>query len=121
MGNWKAINSESSAIAALVVLCQDYVLIDEEFMANSKVQKNMNNESFWIELAQELHGKVHGQLNAKFAQENEGAYDDCDDCVVPDDVVLDFIMNTTNRFELNDIICETIDNWLKHFGRKRFS
>lgn len=115
------IDKESSAITALVVLCQDYVLIDEEFMANPKVQKNMNNAAFWIELAQALYGKIHEQIKAGFNSENDGAYDDCDECAMPEDVVLDFIMNPTNRFTLNDVICETIDGWLKHFGHKRFA
>ena len=121
MSNWKLMDRESNTITALVVLCQDYVLMDEEFMANVKVQNNMNNESFWIELAQELYGKIHEQLSATFVSEHEGAYDDCDECGVSEDVVLNFVMNPTHRFDINDIICETVDGWLKHFGHKRFS
>lgn len=121
MSNWKIITEESSVIAALVIMCQDYVLIDEEFMVNEKIQKNINNETFWIELAQELQGKVNEKFQIEFDVENEGGYDDCDECHVSDVTILNFIMNPSNRFELNDMICETIERWLKHFGNKRFA
>ena len=120
MSNWNVINKEPNAIAALVIMCQDYVLIDEEFMANEKVKKHMNSEMFWIELAQELNGKVNEKLQSEMEGEVESGYDDYEDSRVSDTAVLNYIMDPSNRFELNDMICETVDRWLKHFGHKRF-
>lgn len=116
MKNIKSINQESHATVALMVLCQDYVLADEEFMANEKIQKNMRNADFWIELAHGLHGAVRESLKVN---DDEG-YDECDDTSVTDNAVMDFIMDPTQRFELNDIICDSVENWLRHFGNKRF-
>lgn len=114
MKNIKSINRESHATVALMVLCQDYVLADEEFMANEKIQKNMRNADFWIELANSLYGAVRESLRV----ENEEGYDECDNDGVTEAAIMDFIMDPTQRFDLNDIICDSVENWLRHFGKK---
>ena len=117
MSNWKEINNESNMTAAMVVLCQDYVLADEEFMSNAKIKKNMNNAGFWIELAHSLHGAVGNHL-CNTAEDSDG-YDEYEASGVTDGAIMNFVMNPKNRFELNDIICESIDSYLSHFGKKR--
>lgn len=118
MSNWKSIEKESNLTTALVVLCQDYVVVDEEFMSNSKIKKNLNNADFWIELANTLRGTVSSYLHNKNEVDDEG-YDEYEANEVSDGVLMDFIMNPANRFELNDIICETVESWLKHFGKRK--
>lgn len=118
MSTWNKINKEQHITTALVVLCQEYVRTDEEFSNNAKIKKNFKSCDFWIELAQELHGAIALYLqNQDIGFEAEG-YDDCDS-VITDNEVLNFVMDPTNRFELNDIICDTISGWIKHFGNKR--
>ena len=114
MKNIKSINQESNTTVALMVLCQDYVLADEEFMANEKVRKNMQNADFWIELAHGLHGAVSEHLRS---DDNDG-YDEYENVGVTDNMIINFIMDPTNRFELNDIICDSVENWLHHFGKR---
>ena len=103
MKNWKFIEQQPSHVAALVILCQDYVLLDEEFMANPKIEKNMRNTAFLCK-----------------DSDIEAEYDECEVVEINDVDILNFIMDPTNRFELNDLICQTIENWLKHFGSNHF-
>lgn len=116
MSNWKLLEKETNLKTALIVLCQDYVIVDEEFMSNAKIKKNINNAKFWIDLADALFGAIKIYVCEKNGVDMEG-YDDDEFCV-SDDVILDFVMDANNRFELNDIICETVEKWLKHFGRR---
>lgn len=117
MTNIKMIDREAHEIVALVVLCQDYVLADEEFMANEKIKKNMQNAEFWIELAHSLRGAVAEYIRSK--SDSDG-YDECDSTAISERTILNFVLDPANRFELNDIICDSVENWLKYFGNKRF-
>ena len=117
MSNWKRINEEPHSIAAMVVLCQDYVLADEEFMNDTKIETNSNNPEAWIEMAESLYGTVSAHLE-KTTGGREG-YDDYDASTVTDSMVLDFIMNPQNRFDMNDMICDTVENWIKHAKKRR--
>ena len=112
MSNWSELKKESALTAALVVLCQDYVMYDEEFLENKNIKKCMSKASFWIELAKELRGTIE----SNFATEQEG-YDDVDSISVSESQVLSYVLDPENRFAINDMICETIESWLKHFGR----
>jgi hypothetical protein len=117
MINIKLINQESHTITALLVLCQDYVLADEEFMANDKIKRNMKDVEFWIELAHGLSGAVSEYIRVNNG-EQEG-YDEYESNAVSEKAILDFVLDPSNRFELNDIICDSIENWLTHFGGRR--
>lgn len=113
MSNWSKLKNESALTSALVVLCQDYVLFDDEFSGNKKIKKNVSNATFWIELAHELRGNIETNLRS----DQEG-YDEIDWDGVSDNELLAYIMDIENRFALNDIICQTIESWLKHFGKR---
>ena len=115
---WKMINKESNLTTALLVLCQDYIIIDEEFASNQKIKKRWNDAEFWIELAQLLRGSLVIYLQEKVGVDNEG-YDEYEAVGVSDIMILNFVMNPFNRFELNDIICETVESWINHSGRKK--
>lgn len=114
--NWKILEKETRLITALVVLCQDYVLVDEEFMKNSKIKKNMRSPEFWIELAQELRGAIADKLSK---QEDDEGYDEYGASTVSDKTIINYVMDPNNRFDLNDVICESVESWLKHFSGKR--
>lgn len=112
MKNWNIINKESNTITALVVLCQDYVTVDEEFMSNHKIKRNLQNPEFWIEMAHSLRGAIALYIQ----QQNDCiSYDEYEDSEVSDAVIANFALNPSNRFELNDIICDAVESWLKHF------
>jgi hypothetical protein len=101
----------------MVVLCQDYVLADEEFMNDTKIKANSDNPETWIEMSESLYATVSSHLE-KMNGNREG-YDDYDASTVTDSMVLDFIMNPKNRFDMNDMICDTVENWIKHAKRRR--
>ena len=115
MKNWKKLSKESPLSIALVVLAQDYVLVDEEFMNNAKIAKNMDNQDFWIEVAQLLRTAVSDHMNKTSSVE----LDVYEDTSVDEKVMFNYVMDMNNRFELNDVICETIDEYLKHASGKR--
>ena len=117
MGNWKRINEEPHSIAAMVVLCQDYVLVDEEFMNDVKIKSNADNPDAWIEMAESLYNVVSAHLE-KMNGDREG-YDDYDASTVTDSMVPNFVMNPKNRFDLNDMICDTVENWIKHAKKRK--
>lgn len=113
--NWKLLEKETRLITALVMMCQDYVLVDEEFMANTKIKKNIESAEFWIELAKELKGAIANHIDAGTTE----GYDDFGSLTVSEKMLMSYVMSPANRFELNDIICESVENWLKHFSGKR--
>ena len=113
--NWKKLAKESSLIVALAVLCQDYVIADEEFMNNTKLQKNIDNQDFWIDLSHSLKAAIGEHMNG--SADNE--FDAFEDTSIDEKVMFNYIMNIDNRFEINDVICQTIDEYLTHMSGKR--
>jgi hypothetical protein len=77
----------------------------------------MDNPDAWVEIAEYLNGAVRTHLEKINDRQNE--YDDCDEPSVTESMVLDFIMNPKNRFDLNDIICDSIETWLKHAKKRK--
>ena len=114
MAVWNKLTQQSNDITALIVICQDYVLSDEEFMNTYQIQRNMNKPEFWIELADELYGNIENYIRKD--EDPQEVDEDFAETTVSRGAIRDFFMNPTNRFELNDIICDTIESWLKHFG-----
>ena len=114
MRNMKMLEKESHTTVAMVVLCQDYVLVDQEFVENDRVAEKMQDIGFWIDVARNLYNIVSIHLSNNM--DNEG-YDEFDAPTIDDVSVMSYIIDPANRFELNDLICETIDTWVKHFGR----
>jgi hypothetical protein len=113
MKNSKLIEQESRTIVALMMICQDYVIADEEFMSNNKIKRNLENTEFWIELAHALYGAISSYLQEKSSVID--GYDD--DVAIPESAVRNYAIDPTNRFEMNDMICDTVDNWIKHSRR----
>lgn len=117
MKNIKLLNKESHTTVALAVLCQDYVLTDQEFMESERIKEKMQSTGFWIDVAHNLYGVVSVHLANNM--DTEG-YDDFDAPDVNDEAVLNYAIDPANRFELNDMICESIETWLKNSkNRKR--
>lgn len=112
MASWKQLNNESATTVALAVLCQDYVLCDDEFMKNDKIKKSLSSPKFWIELAHTLRGAIASSM-----QTEELDYDDEQE--ISDNVILDFALNYENKLLLNDLICESVEGWLSHFSTKK--
>jgi hypothetical protein len=117
MENWKRINDVPHSITAMIVLCQDYVLADEEFMNNQKIKSSANNPEAWIEMAESLYSNVSVYLEK--ANGNREGYDDYDASNVTDSMILNYIMNPNNRFDMNDMICDAIENWIKYSKQRR--
>ena len=113
----RSTKKNNGQITSMAELCKDYVLYDEELMANSKIKKHINNDVFWREIGQMCQSKVKALIESKDVDENE--YDDFEDFGVSDKTVIAFAINPENRFEVNDLILESVEDWLAQFGAKR--
>ena len=113
---YKKIAKEPNVIVALTILCQDYILFDDEFANNKKISKKMNDEEFWLELSKHLYGSVKELLEN--GKEDDGEYDEFEDSGVSDNEILAYVLNTENRFDLNDMIVNTVEHWLKFRGKR---
>lgn len=113
----RSTKKNNGQITNMAELCKDYVLYDEELMDNSKIKKHINNDVFWREIGQICQGKVRDYLEAQNCDENE--YDDVDDYGLSDKTVVAFAIDPKNRFDINDLILEAIEEWLVHFGQKK--
>lgn len=116
MNKYYNMSKESNVTIALIVLCQDYILFDDELMKNNTIKKSMQIEDFWVELSKHLYGTVRAYLESKRFDESE--YDEFEDTSVKESEVLDFILDTNNRFELNDMILDTVEDWKGLKGKK---
>lgn len=116
MSNYKKIAKESNVVVALVVLCQNYILYDDALTENKSIKKNLNDEGFWIELSKHLYGSVKEYLEKERVDECE--YDEFEDAGVTDAEILEYVLNTDNRLDFNDMIFDTVDNWIKMKGKK---
>lgn len=116
MMNYKNITNESNVTVALIVLCQDYILFDDELMKHSIIKRNLKSDVFWIELSKHLYGTISSYLESKRFDESE--YDEFEDTSVKEFEVLEFILDTDNRFELNDMILDTVEDWKGLKGKK---
>lgn len=112
----KNIAKEKNTTIALVVLCQDYVLFDDELMRDVNIKKNLHNEDFWAELSKHLYGTIKATLEKM--REDSGEYDEFEDTDITESEVLHYVLNTDNRFDLNDMILETVEAWLLLKGRR---
>ena len=116
MGNKKIIAKESNATVALVVLCQDYILYDEELKNNANLKKKLHDDDLWLELSKHLYGKIKEYMERQRVV--EGEYDEFEDVGVQEVEVLMFALNMDNRFEINDMILDTVEDWIKFKGKK---
>jgi hypothetical protein len=116
MGNKKTIAKESNTTVALVVLCQDYILYDEELTNNTHLKKKLHDDELWLELSKHLYGKIKEHMERQRVV--EGEYDEFEDIDIQEVEVLAFALNMDNRFELNDMILDTVENWVKFKGKK---
>ena len=111
--NWNTITVQSTETIALTVLCQSYVIVDEEFSNNPIVKNHMNDPAMWTAMAEVAYGAMFDFLDRRSNVDNEGMDDGYDEIVgVTQDDVLNFIMDPRNRFEMNDILCDSIDKAL---------
>ena len=115
----RSTKKNNGQITSMAELCKDYVLYDEELMANPKIKKHINNDVFWREIGQICQSKVRDYLESQSEDENE--YDDVDDYGLSDKTVIAFAINPENRFDVNDLILDSIEDWLLHFGQMKSS
>lgn len=110
MKSFGKLYKESPAITAIAMMAQDYVLFDEECYANQKIKKNFQNQNFWLDISQNIFNTVSDLI----AKKNRDDSDDIDeqDIQISDKMVYNYILNAENRFYLNDIICEAVENWI---------
>ena len=113
MSNWKRLIKEPNTVSVLAIMCHDYAVFDEEFSKNPNVKTNVDNADIWINLAHSLRGVISAHLEKKL--KNEG-YDEYEECNVTDAMIIHFAMMSKNRLTLNDMICDTVETWLRHMG-----
>lgn len=113
MKNWKKAGNDALT-TALVLVAQNYALFDDELTTNAKFKKNIDSPDFWIEIAQALRASVAENISSSDDTEYD-AYEE----TIDDKTIFNYVMSPNNRFELNDVICDTIEEYLKHCGGKR--
>lgn len=108
MASFNKLYKETPTITAIAVVTQDFVLFDEEFNANKKIQKNIDKQSFWIDIAQIIYDKLSQSLVS--AMDEEGF--DEQESTVSDVAIYNYVLDHKNRLALNDIICDAVESWI---------
>ena len=94
--------------SALIVVAQNFVCYDDTFMSTKIIAANLKNRKFWEAVADNIKAEIIDGLTT----DKEG-YDDIDIVVPSDNTVLDYIVNIDNRLELNDMVVDAVESWLK--------
>lgn len=94
--------NKTHTIMAIAVLCQDFALEDEELMQNNVIKDNLGNLDFWYDVGEKTMCAIEGSL---FSKNRKGTPS-----------TLDFIMDINNRIEINDIILQSLQVFVKNYN-----
>lgn len=108
MASFNKLYKETPTITAIAVVTQDFVLFDEEFNTNKKIQKNIDKQSFWIDIAQIIYDKLSQSLVSTMDEEG---FDE-QESTVSDVAIYNYVLDHKNRLALNDIICDAVESWI---------
>lgn len=108
MASFNKLYKETPTITAIAVVTQDFVLFDEEFNTNKKIQKNIDKQSFWIDIAQIIYDKLSQSLVSTMDEEG---FDE-QESTVSDVVIYNYVLDHKNRLALNDTICDAVESWI---------
>ena len=108
MASFNKLYKETPTITAIAVMAQDFVLFDEEFGTNKKIQKNVDKQAFWIDIAQTIYDKLAQSLVNTMDEEG---FDE-QESSVSDVAIYNYVLDHKNRLNLNDIICDAVESWI---------
>ena len=108
MASFNKLFKESTIVVATVAIAQDYVCFDDEFMSHKKVQKNKDNQTFWIDVAHMIIDAAKKQVVGNADMEG---FDDQNDGIA-DVAIFNYIMDLNNRMLVNDMICDAVESWI---------
>ena len=88
------------AILATAMMCQDFVLEDQELMQSNLIKDNLDNPDFWYEMGETTLCAIEGFIVGHYRKNSPSN--------------IDFLFDTNNRIEINDLIIQSITTALKN-------
>ena len=95
-------SNRQNILAAIAMMCQDFVLEDQELMQSNVIKEKLDDVSFWNEAGENTLCAIEGFMLSKY---KNGAPS-----------MMSFIFDTRNRLEINDIILQSITVFIKNYN-----